>query len=220
MDLKRILGSLVVLVIWGLSEYTLYYWGVLTLSNLGLLVGTALLSVAGVILGWVWRREDIVRWWKARKDSHRSSPEKPKDALSNGEKAHQKEELDLLIKPLYLAFEKYPSSKLVDMLSYPAEMWKSVLVSGTFGDAKNKELPGAEDTVNSTINIMSQHRELAQPKLQEAIDQFLAMRRDRREGRGQYAVSWHPYFDDAAKVINEIAILVRERYDLLTNKNK
>ena len=131
---------------------------------------------------------------------------------------HRQEELELFIKPLYLAFEKYPTTKIIDMLSYPPEMWKSVLVRGTFGDAQNKKFPGAEDTVNSMINIMSQHRELAQPKLQETIDQFLAMRRDRRERKGQYAVDWHPYYDDAVKVINEIAVLVRERYDALTSK--
>lgn len=186
--------------------------GAVSMINVGAALAVAFIAAIVGVLKWGFG-ERIERFLKERR-----KPEKPKDALSNDGKTRQKEELDLLIKPLYLAFEKYPSNKLVDMLSYPAEMWKSVLVSGTFGDAQNKNFPGAEDTVNLVVDIMLQHRDLAAPKLQETIDQYLAMRRARREREGQYAVNWHPYFEDAEKVINEIVALVRERYDVLTGK--
>lgn len=131
--------------------------------------------------------------------------------------SYENKELEKLIKPLYLAFEKYPARKFIEMLSYPPEMWGTVVVKGTFADSKNKEFPGAELLVNSAIDIMLNYRELAQPQLQDIIDKYLAMRRDRRNKSGPYADRWHPYFEDAEKLITEISILIRERYIELTS---
>lgn len=59
MDWKRICISVVVLAALVLGEYLLYSRGILTLSELGVLAGSTLLSLAGIILGVLWR-DDII----------------------------------------------------------------------------------------------------------------------------------------------------------------
>jgi hypothetical protein len=146
------------------------------------------------------------------RDTWRKVSDRTRAHLDNLIKKCENKELELLIKPLYLTFDKSPprnglSSSLVHQLSTPSESVSSALIF--------KELV---ETANLVVDTMQQHRELAQPHLQELIDRYLEMRRTHRELKAPYGPnSVVRYYSDAEKTLNEIADVIKARYDDLTN---
>lgn len=119
-------------------------------------------------------------------------------------------ELEDLVKPLYLAFDKYPKGNLINQLSTPPDP----RYSPKNNVSALKEL--AEDA-NSVIEIMREHRELAKSQLQELIDKYLEMRRSYSEQRPPYGPdSIVRYYPDAQRILKEIVDLIKTRYDELT----
>ena len=84
--------SVVALAVLIVGLYLLLHQGVFSSSAVGAVIpGTLITAALGVLL-WGWRSR-IEQWFK--------TPDESK------EKIRQKEELDLLIKPLYCEFDKY-----------------------------------------------------------------------------------------------------------------
>jgi hypothetical protein len=124
-------------------------------------------------------------------------------------------ELEKLIKPLYLVFDKYPkredvSNSLIHQLSTPPHQWY-VQKNGV------SWLREVAEDAESVIQIMQEHRELAQLRLQELIDKYLEMRRSYLEQRPHYgADSFVRYYGDTQRILNEMVNLMKARYDELT----
>lgn len=118
-------------------------------------------------------------------------------------------ELENLIKPLYLAFDKYPrrndsTSSLIHILSSLTELSNNPIY-------QTSVLRELADTAYLAVNTMKQHRELAQPRLQEIIDEYLEMRKNDKE------ISILKSYGEAEKKLNEIVNLVNKRYHELTD---
>jgi hypothetical protein len=180
------------------------YWGWVTMSDIGSLI--AAFIVGGSILLWGFR--DRLECWV-------EGTKKQKETLQAPPHQSQKDEFNLLIKPLYLAFDKYPSpysdpkpsiNSLINYLSDASEFWDNDVIE----KSKIKE----REDVDATIKIMKQHLELAQPKLRMLINQYLEIRRNRRMYNSR-----QNYYEAQEKAVMEIANLVRERYNELTSVN-
>ena len=137
--------------------------------------------------------------------------------LIGNDSSDKKEELENLIKPLYWKFDKYPSrngqsSSLIHQLSSPQELWNTPV-------SKTSNLKELVETANSAIDIMQQHRELAQPQLRDTIDRYLEIIRIHKEEKAPYGkYSEIRYYSDAEKVLKELDNLIKARYKELTNK--
>lgn len=150
-----------------------------------------------------------VKLLEARK-VHRQELDTATKALEDLTHKWENKEFEFLIAPLYKQFFKFPGQKslgsFTHMLSTPPAQWNSPLHEGmTFADAKNKEFPGAKDAVNSTIDVMLSHLELAQKPLQDLIGQYLELRKNSQAYGSKY-------YDVAEKLVEEIAKLVNTRY--------
>jgi hypothetical protein len=195
MSWKKRIASIILIVSVFAGVYYLWWQGVTTLSEIGATSAGVLFTVGLAIMAWGFR-EDFEQMIGMTKKSN--------------------EELDLLIKPLYLAFDKFPargdgsSSSLIHVLSTPPELLKNE----TYKTSSLKEIVEA---ANLVIDILKQCRELAQPQLREQIDEYLEMRRIHQRLEKPYGSnSAIRYYSDAERILNEIANTVKERYDKLT----
>lgn len=135
-------------------------------------------------------------------------------------KKFQNYELEKLIKPLYLAFDKYPSTPKQDRgsFNYNGLVHQLSMTPHDWDTLKGKKDAELVKTVDLVIDKMLQHWEIAQsPQLRELLVQYLEIRRnykkmDHKE-LGEYYVS-------AEKMIEEIADLIKTRYNELTDMNE
>jgi hypothetical protein len=130
-------------------------------------------------------------------------------SITETERESNKDELEKLIKPLYFAFDKCPtrnglSSSLIHQLSTPPEQWNNAAY-------KTSGLKELVEESNLVIEIMRQNRELAQSGLQELIDGYLNLRKNRKEN------DQIKYYSKAEKILNEISNNIKTRYHELTD---
>lgn len=182
-----VIVALVLIVMMGISLRQ----GVFSLSDVGAALSLVFLTTILGVLGWGFKKR-IEMMFKGQTEL--------------------KSEMDLVIKPLYLAFDENPAnpsdpySGLVHILSLPPDYWNTQNYQGS---------PDAV-IVNSTIDIMRQHCELSQPQLRKLIARYLEIRRKRREYKEPYGSGKDKiYYDDAHKIIEELANSVKKRYSEL-----
>lgn len=183
--------------------YLPLHWGWFPLSDLGSII--AALLVAGSILTWGFR-ERIERW--------ADRPKKVPTANSNQER--RREELDLLIKPLYCEFDKYRYAKkgsyigLIDALVY--EKWLNF-------DEEHEAYykPIGIDRVGFIVDIMQKQGDSAQPELKGMIHKYLELRQI------QIGVD-KPYGPKESDAMHDILVrifdLVEKRYKELMWREK
>lgn len=118
-------------------------------------------------------------------------------------------ELELLIQPLFLAFDKYPEDPKImerekfglamkwSLMSHPAD--KSTIYLHT-------------EKADPVISSMQQYGNLAQPELRGSIREFLKFRQVQKESRFS---SSDPYFKATAEKVDKIRDLVTARYNEL-----
>jgi len=144
------------------------------------------------------------------------------ELIKSKESNNEKEELENLIKPLYLKFDKYPprngmSSSLIHQLSTPQELWNTPV-------SKTSVLKELLEDANSVIKIIEQHRELAHPQspLRATIDRYLDIRRLHRKNLHEEIAPYGKnsvirYYTDTEKELKEVDDLVKARYKELTS---
>lgn len=135
--------------------------------------------------------------------------DKAKESLDNLINRCENKELDSLIKPIYLAFDKYPAdpniltrekfglSMLSSLMSHPSNRSDTYLYI---------------EKADYVIDIFQQHGNLAQPELRELIRQYLEFRGRHKEKR---ISSRDEYFIKTATIVEQIESLVKERYEVL-----
>jgi len=122
----------------------------------------------------------------------------------------ENKELEKLIKPLYLAFDKYPEdAKIMQHEKFGLPMTLSLL---TYPGPKTEK-------AGPMIDILKQHGNLAQlPMLQELIKQFLDFTQVQRE---KGISMGDPYFIDMVDKVDQIKDLATARYnELMWGKKK
>lgn len=135
--------------------------------------------------------------------------DKVKELLDNLTKRCENKEMDLLIKPIYLAFDKYPEAPNVqtrEKFGYPM-IWS--LMSHP-SDKSQKFLH--IEKADPVIDVFQQHGNLAQPELRELIRQYLEFRGRHKKNR----INEHDeYFEKTVKIVERIELLVKKRYEEL-----
>ena len=186
MNLKKETVSIIAAAVLIILMILLLCLGVLSLSDVGAALTLVVITTFFGVLWWGWRE---------RVERRLKGPTEP--------------EMESLIKPLYLKFDENPTIPsdlyrgLVHLLSLPPDYWNKPIYQ------KSQD----SDIVNSVIDIMRQHCELAQPQLRKLIARYLEIRRKHREHKEPYgAGNDQMYYVDAYKVVDEIAALVKTRY--------
>ena len=208
MSRKRKLVSIIVMLLSFIGVYLLLRQGATSVSEIGTAIATILIGLILTVLWWGFRK-DIERWL-----------ERPKSS---------KEELDLLIKPLYLAFDKYkdwtplnweinikifefvhPGAK--EVLKYKG-LTLAFSILFKFGpNGKFLESLGS-DQVDSVIGILQLYGELAQPQLRELIKQYFELRqKSEKSEEGFWSDS---NFINIYGIFNRMDALIKKRYDEL-----
>jgi len=148
----------------------------------------------------------IAVYWGLARTRERDKVQKSLDDLTV---RCENKELDLLIKPIYLAFDKYPAdpnvmtrekfglSMLFSLMSHPSEKSDTRLHT---------------EKADPLIDVMQQHGNLARPELRELIRQYLEFRERHNEKR---ISNRDEYFIKTTVVIERIESLVKERYEEL-----
>ena len=151
----------------------------------------------------------LVHWGSVKEKEGNEAINKTEEfqkALDDLTRRCENKELDLLIKPIYLAFDKYPDdpniltrekfglSMLWSLMSHPSEKSQKFL---------------RIEKADTVIDVFQQHGNLAQPELRELIRQYLEFRGRHEEKR----ISCRDeYFINTATTVGQIESLVKERY--------
>lgn len=176
------------------------------------------------IFWWTWG-DRITRLLKGSNKTEDQSQHTSEDiSLSSQEK-----QLNLLIKPLYIAFDKYkdwtPTHWEINMMIFGAvdggakEMLKykglplAFSIMFKFGpNAEYLKSLGA-DEVDSAIDVLQQYGNLAQPQLRELIKQYFEIRQ--KDGKSEKKFWNDPDFINIYNITNQMNILVKKRYEEL-----
>jgi hypothetical protein len=201
MDLRRHLEiiAVAVFVIFIVVLFLLLKWEAVTLSEAVAAIVAVLAAAVLSLLIWA---------FKPRVNGWLKEPINQRQFAVLREQAHQKEELNLLIKPLYLEFDEHRAAGiggLIHLLSMPPYVWDDSI----YNNSKSQK---QKDAVGSIINTMRQHGELAQSQQRALIRQYLEIRRNQREYHSK-----DDYYNDAEKIVKEIVGLTKTRYEELIN---
>jgi hypothetical protein len=120
----------------------------------------------------------------------------------------ENKELELLIQPLFLAFDKYPDDPIIMQREKFGLPMKWSLMSPTRSPPSHQV-----EKVDSIISAMQQYGNLAQPELKGLIRELLEFRQI-QEAKGRFS-SIDPYFTETADKVDKIAHLAAVRYNEL-----
>lgn len=182
------------------------------MSDLGSLISAFL--VAGSILAWGFR-------------------DRIEELLHSAKHVNQEKELNLLIKPLHIAFDKFkdwtPTHWDINMMILGAidggakEMLKykglplAFSIMFKFGPNGEYLKSLGADKVDSTIGILQQHGNLAQPQLKELIKQYFEIGQQGEKSEKKF---WNdPNFINIYRITSQMDTLVKERYNELMWKS-
>jgi hypothetical protein len=204
MDGKEEPISVLVIVAVSIVLYALWQRGAIDMTALGSAIAAGAVAIILGVFWWGWKGR-IER----RLNQSNNSDNLVQHIPESVNRAPQKEELDLLIKPLYLAFDKYPDDpKMMHHTKTGLPMIWSLMSSPY---QKSEKYLGIEKAA-PVIDTMQQHGNLAQPTLRELIKQFLDFKQKQREN----IISIRdPYFIDTSNKVDQIKDLVIIRYNEL-----
>ena len=187
---KEILAVVIAFII-ALSAVLLLYWGAITLLEFGGAIAGLIVTAFFGVLYWGFKGR-INRWLDNRKKID-----------------DNKDELENLIKPLYLEFDKYSEANSKRGVYKGLPLRHCLIEDPNFDNLKDLVGVGAEKA-ESTIKIMEEQGYRTQsPRLRELMGQFIKFKQMQKEGNYDYLLGSE---DMRNKVIPEIEDLVRKRY--------
>lgn len=196
MHMKQELISIIVNVLLVVGVYLLYSQGATTLSEIGTAIVAALIGAILIVFWWGFRGH-IERWTgKSRKT----------DVPTQNTTKSEREELELLIQPLFFAFDKYPDDpKTMEREKFGLSMLWSLMSHPAEKSQKYLHLEKADPV----IEAMQQYGNLAQPELRDLIRDFFEFKQAQKDGKTRIH---DPYFEETTTKVEKIRELAASRY--------